>query len=75
MQSCCMLNLKTKKMVDWKRLGLAVLCSATFIGGFIILIYLPIYVIFPLTVVGLVFLFYKALGGISKKDKNGTDKD
>ena len=62
-------------MVDWKRLGLAVLCSATFIGGYIILIYLPIYVLFALIVVGLVFLFYKALGDISKKDKNGTGKD
>ena len=62
-------------MVDWKRLGLAVLCSATFLGGYIILIYLPIYVLFALIVVGLVFLFYKALGDILKKDKNGTDKN
>ena len=62
-------------MVDLKRLGLAVLCSATFIGGFIILIHLPFYVLFALIVVGLVFLFYKALGDNSNKDKNGTDKD
>lgn len=56
-------------MINWKRMGIAVLCAATFIGGFIVLIHLPFYVLFALIVVGLVFLFYKALGGYSEKDK------
>ena len=70
MQSCCMLNLKTKKMVDWKRLGIAVLCAAILMGGFIALIHLPDYVFLALVPVGLVFAFYKALGEVSDKDKD-----
>ena len=63
-----MLNLKTKKMIDWKRLGLAVLCAAILIGGCIALVNLPIYVFLALVVVITVFSFYKILGDISDKD-------
>lgn len=55
-------------MVDWKRLGIAVLCAVILMGGFIALIHLPIYVFLVLVAVGLVFSFYKALGDISDKD-------
>jgi hypothetical protein len=54
-------------MVDWKRLGLAVLCAAILIGGCIALVHLPIYVFLALVVVILVFSFYKALGEVSDK--------
>lgn len=49
-------------MVDWKRLGIAVLCAAILMGGFIVLVNLPIYVFLALVAVGLVFSFYKTLG-------------
>jgi len=55
-------------MVDWKRLGIAVLCAAILIGGCIALVHLPIYVFLALVAVGLVFAFYKALGEASEKD-------
>lgn len=61
-------------MVDWKRLGIAVLCTATLIGGFIVLINLPDYVFLALVVTAfacaLVFAFYKALGDIQNKDNS-----
>lgn len=63
-----MLNLKTKAMINWKRLLMAVLCAVTLIGGFIALIHLPNYVFLALVAVGLVFAFYKALGEASDKD-------
>lgn len=55
-------------MVDWKRLGIAVLCAAILMGGFIALVYLPIEVFLALVAVGLVFAFYNALGEASEKD-------
>lgn len=57
-------------MVDWKRLGIAVLCAATLIGGCIALVHLPIYVFLTLVVVVLVFSFYKALGEVLDKDNS-----
>ena len=57
-------------MIDWKRLGLAVLCAAILMGGFIALIHLPIEVFLALIPVGLVFAFYKALGEASDKDNS-----
>ena len=55
-------------MVDWKRLGIAVLCTAILVGGCIVIIHLPIKVFLALVLVGLVFAFYKALGEASEKD-------
>ena len=57
-------------MVDWKRLGIAVLCAAILMGGFIALVHLPIYVFLALVAVGLVLSFYKALGEASDKDNS-----
>ena len=57
-------------MVDWKRLGIAVLCTAILIGGIIVIINLPIKVLLALVPVGLVFAFYKALGEASDKDNS-----
>ena len=51
-------------MVDWKRLGLAVLCSATLIGGGIVL---PKMLLILTAVVGvciLTYTFYKILDDI-----------
>lgn len=55
-------------MIDWKRLGIAVLCTAILVGGCIVIIHLPIEVFLVLIPVGLVFAFYKALGEASDKD-------
>lgn len=64
-------------MVDWKRLGLAVLCTAILAGGCIVLVLLPISVLLALVIVAFVcmfiFLFYKALGDNSKKDNRWKD--
>lgn len=49
-------------MVDWKRLGLAVLCTAILAGGLEVLAHLPLKMLLTLIVVGLVFSFYRALG-------------
>lgn len=66
-------------MVDWKRLGLAVLCTAILFGVCIVLVLLSPDVLLALGVVAFVclviFSFYKTLGDISYKDRNGTDKD
>ena len=66
-------------MVDWKLLGIAILCAAALIGGSIVLTRFFPNVMFALIEVALVcvliLLFYMLIGDISKKDKNGTDKD
>lgn len=49
-------------MVNWKRLGLSVLCTAILLGGLEVLALLPLKVLLTLIVVGLVFSFYRALG-------------
>ena len=79
MQSCCMLNLKTKKMINWKRFGIAILCAAVLIGGSMGLARFFPNVLLALVAVSLVcsltLAFYMLLGDILDKDKNGTDKD
>lgn len=42
-------------MVNWKRLGLSVLCTAILLGGLEVLALLPLKVFLTLIVVGLVF--------------------
>lgn len=49
-------------MVNWKRLGLSVLCTAILLGGLEVLALLPLKVLLTLIVVGLVFSFYRTLG-------------
>lgn len=61
-------------MIDWGRLGIAVLCTAILWGGCIVFIHLfSIDVFFALVIAAFVlmdiFLFYKALGDILDKDK------
>ena len=52
-------------MVDWKRLGMAVLCTVATYGGCIVLVLLPISVLFALVIVAfvcmLIFLFKKLI--------------
>ena len=62
-------------MIDWKRLGIAVLCTAILLSAFgvcILLAFLPDKVLFVLAVVAFVCMiisaFYKALGDNSDKD-------
>lgn len=67
-------------MVDWERLVKAVFCTTILFGVCIAITLLPIEVFLVLVVVAfacmIIFLFYKAIGDISDKDKkNGTDKD
>lgn len=65
-------------MIDWKRLGLAVLCTAILLSAFgvcILLAFLPDKVLFALAVVAIIVCmiipaFYKALGEVSDKDKD-----
>lgn len=49
-------------MVNWKRLGLSVLCTAILLGGLEVLALLLPKMFLTLIVVGLVFSFYRALG-------------
>ena len=66
-------------MINWKRLLMAVLCSAALIGGSLGLIRFFPNVFLALVVVSFVcsltLAFYMLLGDILDKDKNGTDKD
>ena len=67
-------------MINWERLLMAAVCSATLIGGCIVLVLLPDHVFLALIKVAfvcmLIFLFYKALEDNSQNNKeNGTDKD
>lgn len=56
---------KMKKMVDWRRLADAALCTAILICGIIFILNLPIYAFFALEITAivcaLIFLFYTEL--------------
>ena len=66
-------------MVDWKRLGFAVLSTAVLIGCSMGLARFFHNVLLALVAVSFVcsltLAFYMLLGDILDKDKNGTDKD
>ena len=71
-------------MIDWERLGMAVLLTTIFIGVcgvfLALIIFLPCKVLFVLAGVAIVCMiisaFYKTLGDNSKNNKeDGTDKD
>ena len=59
-------------MIDWKRLGIAVLCTAILVGGCIVIIHLPIEVLLAFIVVAFVcaltLAFYMLLDDILEKD-------
>ena len=61
-------------MVNWKCLGMAVLCAATFIGGCMVLAHFFPNVWLALIAVTFVcmviFSFYMILGDISEKDNS-----
>lgn len=59
-----------RKMIDWKRLGIAVLCTAILVGGCIVIILLPIEFIVVAFVCALTLAFYMLLDDILDKDNS-----